>query len=288
MSVEVRPFEQGAAMEITGLDLSRPLPDDAFKLWREAFLACGVIVIRGQHFSDQQHIDFSERFGPLEEFPDTKDQALGFAKILRVTNIDRDSGGLRSFKNDVGFQSFILGTGSWHIDSSYRKNPGKASLLYALEVPATGGGTKFANTNFAYEAMPDDRKQRLAGITVVHDFNATRDRFGLPKRPKEVSDKTPPVRHSLVTQLPDGKKVLMIGMHADYIEGMERGESEALLDALRDWCTQPRFVHHHRWRVGDLVMWDNMSILHRAMPYDMENDRRRLHRTTVAGHSTVI
>lgn len=288
MAIEVRPFEDGAGVEITGLDLSQPLTEEAFAIWRDAFLDQGIVVIRDQHFNAAQHVAFSKWFGPLEDFPDPKDQAVGFETILRVTNIERDGGELRSFDTDIGFKSFVLGTGDWHIDSSFRTNPGKASLLYALEVPPTGGDTIFANTHFAYEALPVERKEELAKISVVHDFNAIRRRSNLPPRPKEVSDKVPPVTHSLVTQLSNGKRVLMIGSHTDYVEAMDKIEGDALIKKLTDWCVQPRFSYHHKWRVGDLVMWDNRCILHMAMPYNMKNDRRLLHRTTIASDSTVI
>ena len=141
MAIEVRPFEDGAGVEITGLDLSQPLTEEAFAIWRDAFLDQGIVVIRDQHFNAAQHVAFSKWFGPLEDFPDPKDQAVGFETILRVTNIERDGGELRSFDTDIGFKSFVLGTGDWHIDSSFRTNPGKASLLYALEVPPKGGDT---------------------------------------------------------------------------------------------------------------------------------------------------
>jgi len=96
------------------------------------------------------------------------------------------------------------------------------------------------------------------------------------------------VTHSLVTQLSNGKRVLMIGSHTDYVEAMDKIEGDALIEKLTDWCVQPRFSYHHKWRVGDLVMWDNRCILHMAMPYNMKNDRRLLHRTTIASDSTVI
>ncbi len=288
LSAEVKPFDNGAGAEIAGIDLSQPLREEDFNVWRDAFLQYGTIVFHGQDFTEAEHVAASEWFGPLEVFPDPKDQAVGFDTILRVTNVEKDTGGIRSYANDVGFKSFILGTGDWHIDSSYRANPGKASLLYAIEIPSEGGDTKFANTRLAYEAMPEKRKKELVDVYVFHDFNAIRRRKGLPLRPAHVAKITPPVRHKLVTPLPDGTHVLMIGNHAEGIEGLPQDESEAMLEELKQWCIKPEFVYHHKWKVGDMVMWDNKSIMHRAMPYDMENERRLLHRTTIAGESTVI
>jgi|MEHZ01.2.fsa_nt_MEHZ010397015.1_2 alpha-ketoglutarate-dependent taurine dioxygenase len=288
MAIKVVPLPGKMGVEIQGLNLAEPLSPDNFKVWRQAFLQHGLVVFQGQTLSNLEHVDISLNFGPLEVFPDPKDQAEGFGTILRVTNVDKMTNDIRSYDEDVGFKSFVLGTGDWHIDSSFRKNPGKASLLYAKEIPLFEGDTVFANTNFAFEAMAEERKTYLSELTVVHDFNSTRRRFGLPDRPKSVSDKTPPVTHSLVTELPDGKKVLMIGIHALQIDGMPKSESDDLLEELKQWCIQPRFVHHHKWHVGDVVMWDNRSIMHRAMPYDLENQRRLLHRTTIDAVSTAI
>ena len=286
-AIEVLPFETGFGAEVRGLDLSHPIDDALFRAWNAAFERHRVLVIRGQGFDDRQHVAFSRRFGELEDFPDPKDQASGLPMVLRVSNVDRDTDTIKRL-DDAGHRSFTLGTSDWHTDSSFRRVPSKASLLFAREVPAEGGDTMFANTMMAYEALPEAEKTEIDGLTVVHDFEETRRRFDLPPRPEAIRAANPPTPQPLVRQVPGGGKALLLGMHASYVVGMDAGKSRALLDRLTAWATQDRFTYRHRWRVGDLVMWDNRCTMHKAMPYDMANDRRLLHRTTVAGDGPLV
>lgn len=286
-TIELVPFETGFGAEVHGMDLSRPIDDALFRAWNEAFERHRVLVFRGQRFTDEQHVAFSRRFGELEDFPDPKDQAAGLPTVLRVSNVDRDTDRIKPL-DDVGHRSFTLGTSDWHTDSSFRRVPSKASLLFAREVPDAGGDTMFANTLMAYEALPDAEKAAIDGLTVVHDFEETRRRFGLPPRPEAIRAANPPTPQPLVRRVPGGGKALLLGMHASYVEEMDAGDSRALLDRLTAWATQDRFTYRHRWRVGDLVMWDNRCTMHKAMPYDMENERRVLHRTTVAGDGLIV
>ena len=287
LGISLHPFENGFGAELKGLDLSEPLDETTFNNWLAAFERYSVLVIRGQSFDDARHVAFSRWFGDLEEYEDPKDQAEGFKTIIRISNIDKYTNKIKSL-DDIGHKSFTLGTSDWHTDSSFRHVPSKASLLFAREVPPEGGDTAFASTSMAYEALPEEKKRAIAGLTVIHDFEETRRRFGLPPRPPEIRAKLPPVSHPLVTQLPDGRKALLLGMHAARIEAMQPAESRALLDELLAFATQPQFVYRHQWRIGDLVMWDNRCTLHRAMPYELENDRRLLHRTTVAGEGPLL
>lgn len=286
-AIETIPFANGMGVEIKGLDLSQPLTRGAFDVWNHAFETYMVTVIRGQDFTPQQHVAFSEWFGELEVFTDPKDQAEGFPVILRVSNIDKYTGGIKPV-DDIGHKSFTLGTSDWHTDSSYRRIMSKASLLYGIEIPAEGGGTKFASTAMAWDALPEARKREIENLVVIHDFDATRARFGLPPRPAEIRAKNPPTPQPLVTRLPDGRRALLLGMHAAQVVGMTKEDSDALLRDLTEWATQPRFCYQHKWRKGDLVMWDNRCTVHRAMPYDLEHARRLLHRTTIAGDGPLV
>lgn len=289
MSITVHPFEIGFGAEVRGLDLSDPVYDRAtFEAWRAAWEKHRVLVLHGQFFTDRQHIAFSEWFGPLEDFPDPKDWAADdLPNILRVSNVDRRTDTIKDV-DEPGHKSFTLGTSDWHTDSTYLKNPSKASLLYAREVPPTGGDTMFANMEAAYEALPAEKKAEIGDLIVVHDFHWTRRRFGLPPRPPEVQAKTPAVQHPLVRTLPSGAKCLLLGSHACTIEGMDEGDARKLLDELTEWAIQPQFTYRHKWTVGDLVMWDNRCTMHRAMPYELAGVRRVLQRTTVVGDGPVI
>lgn len=288
MSITVHPFPTGFGAEIRGLDLSNPVFDRAtFEKWRAAWETHRVLVLHDQFFTDRQHVAFSEWFGPLEDFPDPKDWAADdLPNILRVSNVDRRTDTIKDV-DEPGHKSFTLGTSDWHTDSSYLKIPCKASLLYSREVPPSGGDTMFANMEAAYAALPEKRKTEIAKLKVIHDFHWTRRRFGLPPRSPEVQAKTPAVTHPLVWTLPSGAKALLIGSHACTIEGMEEGAARNLLEELTEWAVQPQFTYRHKWRVGDLVMWDNRCTMHRAMPYELADARRVLQRTTVVGDGPV-
>jgi alpha-ketoglutarate-dependent taurine dioxygenase len=280
ITVTPRPNVIGA--DVTGIDLSQPLTAGDFSTLTDAFNEHRILVFRDQHLTTDQQVAFSEKFGRLEDFPDPKDQADGHKTVLRVTNIDRSTDTIKPV-DDPGHKSFTLGTSSWHIDSSFRTLPSKASMLYAIEMPAEGGDTMFADTTLAYDALPETEKDGLNDLVIVHDFEETRRRHNLPPRPPEVQAATPPARQPLVAERSTGRRALFIGSHAAGIEGMDYEDARAKIDALEAFTTQPQFTYRHQWRSGDMVMFDNICVMHQAMPYDLAGSRRLLHRTTVAG-----
>ncbi len=276
------PHSEGIGAEISGLDLSVPLDDEDLMNLKTVFGKFRLLVFRKQSLTPLQQVRFSQYFGKLEDFPDPKDQADGFKTVLRVTNIDKITGSIKPV-DDPGHRSFTLGTSSWHIDSSFRTIPSLASALYAIEVPKSGGETMFADSTLAYETLPSEEVEGLKTLTVIHDFEETRRRHGLPPRPPEVQAATPPAHHPLVAKRPNGKHALFVGSHAAGIEGMPYHEARELLDHLERHVSRPEYTYKHDWRAGDLIFFDNISVLHQAMPYDLLGSRRLLHRTTVAG-----
>jgi alpha-ketoglutarate-dependent 2,4-dichlorophenoxyacetate dioxygenase len=280
--INITPRDKGIGAEVRGIDLAQPLPDRAFETLQAAFDTHRLLIFRDVHWSVDQQVAFSEKFGALEDFPDPKDQAEGHKTVLRVTNIDRATDTIKPV-DDPGHKSFTLGTSAWHIDSSFRTLPSKASVLYALEMPADGGDTMFADTTLAYDSLSEDRKRALEKMVIVHDFEETRRRHNLPPRPPEVQAATPLARHPLVTERKNGRRALFIGSHAAGIEGMTYEDARALIDELEEICVRPEYTYRHKWQDGDMVMFDNICMMHQAMPYDLKNSRRLLHRTTVAG-----
>lgn len=281
-SFTVTPHTDTIGAEVTGIDLAQPLNGAAFDRLADVFNEHRLLVFRDQHWSTDQQVAFSQKFGRLEDFPDPKDQADGHKTVLRVTNIDRTTGTIKPV-DDPGHKSFTLGTSAWHIDSSFRTLPSKASMLYALEMPAEGGDTMFADTTLAYDALPEARRNELDELVIVHDFEETRRRHNLPPRPPEVRAATPPARQPLVAERSNGRRALFIGSHAAGIEGLSYEDARAFIDELEEFATGPAFTYRHQWRAGDMVMFDNICVMHRAMPYDLAGSRRLLHRTTVAG-----
>jgi alpha-ketoglutarate-dependent taurine dioxygenase len=172
----------------------------------------------------------------------------------------------------------------WHIDGATDWLPQQATLLTAREADPAGGGTEFASTYAAYEALPDTQKAQIAGLRVVHSFAVAQRRAHSDASEEERArwDRVPTREHPLVWTRRDGRKSLLLGATADHVVGWPAAEGRALLDRLLEWATQPQFVLRHQWRRGDLVVWDNTGMLHRALPFEPTSPRL-MHRTTLVG-----
>jgi alpha-ketoglutarate-dependent taurine dioxygenase len=251
-------------VRVTGVD--NMLDDAVIGRCLEALKWRGVLLIRGLSLDDEEQLAFSRKLGPV--------LAPGGKEIFKVS--------LDASKNPVA--EYLKGTFNWHIDDTTNEVPAKATMLTARHVAIVGGGTEFANTYAAYENLPDHERKRYDGLRVVQSFEAAQRRFVPNPSEKELAAwRTVPSRESsLVWRRRDGRQSLVIGATADHIVGMKPNESRTLLDELLDWTTQERFCYTHEWQVGDVVIWDNTGILHRALPYDPSSERT-LHRTTIAG-----
>jgi taurine dioxygenase len=272
------PLSEVAGAEISGVDLSQPIGDDLRAQILDAFLAHHLLVFRGQSLSPAQQAAFSENFGALEEhvirLPDGNKPPL----VHVVSNLDADGNPTE--------RPHSHGNYFWHTDKSYHAVPSLMTLLHAIELPPGGGGdTQFANMRRAYEALPEPLRRRIAPLRAEHSWEASRRNTGNRPASEEEMRERPPVTHPIVRTHPDsGRKSLYIGIHSSHVEGLPRDEGAALLDELLQHATQPQFVYTHRWRAGDLVMWDNRCLLHRALAnYPMGTQRRLLHRTVVRG-----
>lgn len=275
----VVPTGRAVGAEVRELDLSRPLAADVVAALHRAWADHGVLLFRGQHLSEDAHIAFSRQLGPLEP-PNRTSQAHfsgRYPEILVVSNLDADGN-----PKDYGLGN---AEAMWHTDMSYKPEPPAGSALYAREVPPAGGDTCFCSMLAAYETLPDDLRARVEGLTCVHD--ASRNSAGR-LRPgytaEEDPRRTPGPAHPIVRTHPvTGRKALFLGRRPyAYIPALSLEESEALLDRLWAHATQEAFAWCHRWRVGDLVLWDNRCVMHRRDPFDMSH-RRVLHRTQIAG-----
>lgn len=265
----------GAA--ITGADLSRRLSPDFLAAILAAFSAHHVLVFRDQELGEDEQLAFTRQFGEIEDHVARHSAAARYGLVHKVTNVDDDGNPTTSLAQ--------VGNYLWHTDKSYHAVPSLMTLLHAKELPPIGGDTQFANMAMAYDALPDEMKRRIAGLRVVHSWAASRRRAGAPPPSEIEMTERPPVDHPLVRTHPEtGAKTLYIGNHASHILGIAEAEGDALLIELLDHATQPQFVYTHHWRAGDLVMWDNRCLLHRALSnYDMGVHRRVLHRTVVTG-----
>jgi taurine dioxygenase len=270
----------GAALgaEVRDVDL-RALDDRAFAAIRQAWLVHQVLLVRGQQLTDDDLIAFSRRFGDLDFAPVQENGRRfvdGRPEIYVVSNV---------LENGVAIGSLGSGEAVWHTDMSYLADPPKASVLYALEVPSSGGDTGFATMSGAWDRLPQSLQRRIDGLRVKHD--GTYNSGGYVREgvtPDGDPRASPGTLHPLVCTHPDtGRNVLYLGRRRNaYIEGLPVEESDALLDRLWAFATEAALTWHHHWEIGDLVCWDNRCTMHRRDPFDAKS-RRVMHRTQIKG-----
>ena len=275
---ETATLETFGGIEISNIDLSRPLTESVRDRVMRLFRAHPVLVFRDQALTKDQQYAFTLNFGEIEgahvnRLIDSKN----YAPVHTVSNLDAD-----------GNPSEVLrerGNYYWHSDKSYHAVPSLLTMLHAVELPPKGGETQFANTAKAFAGLPADTKAEIAGLRAIHSWEASRIQCGgRPATPEQIAER-PPVDHPLVRIHPDtGAKALYLGNHASHIMGWPEADGRALLRKLIHHVEQPAFVYTHRWRQGDLVLWDNRCLVHRALPHEaMGVYRRVLHRTVVKG-----
>ena len=268
---------------LAGIDLSQPLAPATKQHLLAAFRDYHVLVFPGQSLSRQQQYAFSANFGEVERSgaPAGALKRDGVAHV--ISNLD--AAGKPADRSASPVSNY-----RWHTDKAYRLLPPRLTTLYAVEVPAGGGDTEFANMIQAYDVLPAATKRRIDGLRVVFRWGASGDRqtpgsMSPGADPSATRQQQPAVDHPLVRTHPDtGAKALYLGNHSSHIQGLPEAEGRDLLDALVEHATQRCFVYAHRWRIGDLVMWDNCCLLHRAVAnFDTGRERRILHRTVVRG-----
>ncbi len=281
MQYQTKPLADALGIEVSGADLRRMDEAEAAALYR-LFVDNGVICFRGQDLDPAAFVAAARRFGdPIVQIygqfnmPDHPEIGL-------LTSEDGDTAGTGERK--------IRGT-SWHTDASYFERPPKATMLHALIVPPDGGDTDFLSTAAAYEALSGDIKRRIDPLIAIHNYESTRSPRKLIKRTGDQIERFPEnMRHPLVRTNPDtGRKALYLNpIRVECVDGMARRESDRLLDELLTHCLQPRFHYRHKWSPGDVVIWDNRSVLHQANDdYDWRRNKRRLLRIMLEGERPV-
>ena len=278
--VTVSPSGKALGAEIKGVDLREVDGEDFAAIYR-AWLDHSVVLFRGQALTDENLIAFSERFGDLDWAPVQESGRRfvdGHPEIYVVSNVR---------ENGAPIGSLGAGEATWHTDMSYLQDPPKASILYALEVPPSGGNTYFNSMYRAYEFLPEAVKKRIAGKKLKHD--ATYNSGGYVRQGVTAVDDpvtSPGIYHPLVCTHPETKRpVLYLGRRRNaYIEGLSLTESESLLDELWMYANREELEWYNQWRVGDLVLWDNRCTMHRRDPFEASS-RRVMHRTQIKGET---
>src|SRR5262249_55178502 len=277
--MQIIPTDKPLAAEIQGIDLKK-IDGDQFESIYHAWLDHQVLLFRGQQLNDEDLIAFSRRFGELDWAPiqETGRRFVdGRPEIYVVSNV---------IENGEPIGSLGAGEAVWHTDMSYISDPPKASMLYALEVPPSGGDTGFVNMYAAYEALPSALKQRVQGLTLKHD--GTYNSGGYVRQGAAAIDdpvNSPGAVHPLVCTHPESKRrALYLGRRRNaYIVGLPLAESEKLLDEL--WThVRDEFTWYNQWRTGDLVLWDNRCTMHRRDAFE-SSARRIMHRTQIKGEA---
>ena len=271
MSISIQRMSDAIGARLTGIDLRSGIDDAVMKEVHQAWLENFVIVIPGQDLSGDDQIAFTEWFGPRQEVRTVKVVDEGAQNFMYVAN-----------KKFDGMESVLPeGEMQFHTDQCYYETPSRATILFAIEIPAEGGNTKFANAYRAYESLDDAMKTRLQGVKALnvydYDANSTIKRY-------ESSPDAPRYAHPVVIRHPEtGREVLYINrLMSDHIVGMDRAESDTLLEELFQVLEDPAHCYEHVWTPGDLVMWDNLCTLHARTWFD-PSQSRVLRRTTVAG-----
>lgn len=268
------------AARIDGADISRPLDEATWATIRAAFDEHSVLLFRGAALDDETQVAFSLRFGALE-VTRSMNPAAG-TPFARQSNLDIKTG--QVIPAEDRRMVYQLANMLWHSDSSFKPVPSLCSILTGRIVPPEGGATEFASGRAAYPSLPEELKRRVEHAVVVHDFSWSRDQVRPGFFTAEERAVYPPVRHRLVRVNPvNGRRALFLGAHASHVEGLPMDEGRVLLRALLDHVTQPEFVYRHEWQAGDLVIWDNRCVLHRATAYDTERHQRLMQRTTIGG-----
>jgi alpha-ketoglutarate-dependent 2,4-dichlorophenoxyacetate dioxygenase len=284
MSPTIWPVTPDFAAEVHGVDLGAEPAPEALEAIKEAFWRYSVLVFPDQSLTQDRHVAFAASFGPLESTVLTKavsDTPLRLRPdIADVSNLDHRDG---IWAEDSRLRGLQLGNRLWHTDSSFKHTPALCSLLFAREIPPIGGQTEFADQRAAYDALPAAAKARLGGLVAWHSLMYSRERMGYTRWEAEERVAMAPVPQALVRTIPQsGRRSLYVPSHAGRVAGMDEAEGAALIDELREHAGRREFVYHHRWRTGDLVMWDNRCTQHRGLAFDDLRFRRDMQRATVA------
>jgi taurine dioxygenase len=272
-----RPLTPTLGAEIVGVDLAGEVDGALFASLYGAFLRHQVLLFRGQDVPPGRQVAFARHFGEVQVHVMNQYHADGHPELYYLSNLGPDGQPCGKHPDK--------GTLAWHTDGSWSRRTGQATIIYSDEVPAEGGETHFCDMYAAWGSLPPARQAELAPLRAVHnlDFSRTR-RHGVDLMTEAQKRDKPPVDHPVVRTHPEsGRRALFLGDHTEYIQGMDYEAGRALIEAANAEAIHPSRVYEHRWRPGDLVVWDNRCLLHRATEYDESRVRRVMRRCTVLG-----
>ena len=285
MALKIRKLEEHIGAEVEGVDIASPIDAETFEQLRLALCKYAVLVFRDQDITDEQHVRFSEGFGPLE-MTMPNDPIGDGGPIGVISNLDEHGDIIPPADPRT---LYTVANTLWHSDGSFKRVPLRGSLLYAKIVPPEGGETEFASLTAAYAALPEQKRVDIENLIVEHSIAHSRAQIAPNLMSEAFQKDTPPVNQRLVRTIPEtGKKALLVGSYTTHVHGLPTEEGKALLKELLEWSTQPQFVYRHTWRAHDMVVYDNRCCLHRGRSWDRGKYKRVLHRTTLAGDGPTV
>jgi alpha-ketoglutarate-dependent 2,4-dichlorophenoxyacetate dioxygenase len=283
MPITLSPLTPGFACEVGDIDLTRALPEQTLAEVRDAFARFAVLVVPAQALSVEQHLAFARHFGPLERSVATvmPGETLRVSpEIADVANLTADG---RVWGKEHRLRLFQLGNRLWHTDSSFKQPSGRVSMLYARSVAPIGGHTEFADLRAAWDALDEATRARIDGLIAEHSLLHSRSKLGFTDWSAQERVAFAPVARPLVRTIPEsGRRSLYLASHIGRVRGLPDDEAGALLARLVAHATDRRFTYLHRWRVGDLVMWDNRCTMHRGTEFDDTRWPRDMQRATTS------
>ena len=271
MTLQIKPLSSALGAEISGLDLTKTLSDEDLAAVKQAYMDYHLLCLRSAPLTPPQFAAFSKQFGEpqLQLVRRRRDEEAPEVAVHETTYEKPE---------DKPDDIQMIRLSGWHTDDSFMEEPCRFTLLQSIKIPDSGGHTRFCNVTRAYSELTDDEKKRLEGLKAVHDYDTRR----APARPtaltKAEKAETHEVTHPLViTQPESGKKAIYYNFNrTDRVVGMERSESDALLDWVDEKITQPDYRYEHEWRVGDILFWDNRGVIH-SVNMDFPVGQKRIH-----------
>ncbi len=283
MAIDLHAVTPDFAAEVGDVDLSQPLSPEVLAQIQQAFWTYSVLVFPDQKLTAEQHLAFARHFGPHETSIAVYNQAMPRRVPTQLADVSNLDGEARPWAPDSRQRMFQLGNRLWHTDSSFKYLPALASALYARSIPPVGGRTEYADLRAAYDALPPARQSELEGLVAEHSIFCSRAKLGFTDFSAAERQALPAVPQMLVRTIPQtGRRTLYLASHASHILGVPLEQGRALLAELLEHATQRQFVYSHRWRLQDLVLWDNRCTLHRGTGFDDLRWPRDMQRATVS------
>ena len=285
--MNIGPVQDGFAGEVANIDLTRPLTKDQVAALERGMDEYAVLTIPGQMLTDQQQVEFTHNFGELEitlagQMAKPEDRRFQQLELGDISNFSGNSNKLREREDKR--RMYALANRLWHSDASFRAAGAGYTLLHARIVPTKGADTQFADMRAAYDALTEAEKAEVEDLVCEHSIVFSREQIGFNDYAPGHEDHLKPVPHKLVLTHPaTGRKSLYLSSHIGGIVGWPVPEARAFIRDLTEHATQPQFVYSHKWAVGDMVMWDNRTVMHRATRFDDLKEVRDLRRTSLKG-----